>query len=77
MWPIILFCMIAQSMLRLTAISLEKILTLRSLSYHYIKSEDEDQLTDLFIKRLLCGVFEGSINKLNMFDIYAKFEGKC
>ncbi|CAN6477878.1 unnamed protein product [Victoria cruziana] len=37
----------------------------------------EDQVADIFIKGLSCGVFERNVSKLDMFDMYAHFEGEC
>ncbi|KAG6495140.1 hypothetical protein ZIOFF_042931 [Zingiber officinale] len=41
----------------------------------YVKSED--QLADMFTKAIPQVVFDSSLSKLNMFDIYVQLEGEC
>ncbi|KAG6531058.1 hypothetical protein ZIOFF_004828 [Zingiber officinale] len=41
----------------------------------YVKSED--QLVDMFTKVISQAVFDSSLSKLNMFDIYVQLEGEC
>ncbi|KAG6483737.1 hypothetical protein ZIOFF_060391 [Zingiber officinale] len=41
----------------------------------YVKSED--QLADMFTKAIPQAVFDSSLSKLNMFDIYVQLEGEC